>query len=226
MKKTGIFLVVTYLFLSGCSRNSGVSVVIGQPDQIGPIDPPYLPSVVYPSGLHLDLVADASLTHTYPSSANNPFGGAKEHHYLPVRYFIDLSRASLSERVSDHFRLSEYANPTVQRGDNRAYIDAQIVLHVQRMRSGLGRPLILNSGFRSPAHNQSVGGAAFSRHIYGDAVDIDVDQNRADAHVQAQEVFNEAQDVGVDFVQPLIETSVTVNGTARVSWVHIDDRGF
>jgi hypothetical protein len=32
--------------------------------------------------------------------------------------------------------------------------------------------------------------------------------------------------VGVDFVLALEETSVTVGGAVRVSWVHLDDRGF
>jgi hypothetical protein len=71
-----------------------------------------------------------------------------------------------------------------------------------------------------------VGGATYSRHIYGDGVDIDVDQSRLDANQRAQEVFNEAQDVGANFVLPLAETSVSVDGQRRVSWVHVDDRGF
>jgi hypothetical protein len=105
-------------------------------------------------------------------------------------------------------------------------VDAQIAKHVQLIRSGLGRALVLSSAFRSPEHNRSVGGATFSRHIYGDGVDVDVDQSQSDVNVRAQEIFNEALDVGVDFVLPLAETSVTVNGVQRASWVHLDDRGF
>jgi hypothetical protein len=97
---------------------------------------------------------------------------------------------------------------------------------VQQIRSGLGRPLIISSSFRSPEHNRDVGGASFSRHLYGDAVDIDVDQSSSNANLRGQEIFNEALDAGVDFVLPLEETSVTVGGASRVSWVHLDDRGF
>ncbi len=57
-------------------------------------------------------------------------------------------------------------------------------------------------------------------------MDIDIDQTLSDANRLAQEVFNEALDVGVDFVLPLSETSVSVGGDSRVSWVHMDDRGF
>ena len=64
------------------------------------------------------------------------------------------------------------------------------------------------------------------RDRYGDAVDIDVDQSLPGANTRGQEIFNEARDVGVDFVLPLDDTSVNVFGATRVSWVHLDDRGF
>ena len=215
-----------FLILLGCGRSTSVSVVVGDPEQIGATDPPYLPGVAFPSGLRLDLITDAAITNTYPTPSSNPFGSLRVRHYERVLYFIDLSQAQLSERVSTNFRLSEYVNAVVQRGGRRAYVDAQMASHLQQVRSGLGRALIVSSGFRDPEHNRDVGGATFSRHIYGDAVDVDVDQTRSDANTRAQEIFNEARDVGVDFVLPLTETSVTVNGQSRVSWVHIDDRGF
>lgn len=212
----------------GCGRGTGVSVevIIGDAEHIGPLDPPYLPQVVFTNGVRINLVSDGALSNTYPNPQNNPFGGSRLHHYERVGYFIDLEQVPLTQRVSENFRLSEFVNPTVQRGGTRAYVDAQIARHVQLMRSGLGRALVLSSAFRSPTHNRSVGGATFSRHIYGDAVDIDVDQSRSDANIRAQEIFNEAVDVGVDFVLPLAETSVNVGGEQRVSWVHLDDRGF
>jgi len=206
----------------GCGRGSSVSVdvVIGDPGQIGPTDPPYLPEVVFSSGLRLNLVTDAGLTGTYPTPQSNPFGSSAVRHYQRVTYFIDLTRAQTNVRVSENFLLSEYVNSTVQRGGTRAYIDAEIAKHLQLIRSGLGRPLVVNSAFRTPEHNQAVGGATFSRHVYGDGVDVDVDQSRSDANVRAQEIFNEGRDVGVDFVLPITETSVTVNGVLRASWVH------
>jgi hypothetical protein len=225
----GVFIfLLCWISLTGCGRGTGVSVnvVIGDADQIGPLNPPYLPQVVFASGLRLNLVTDAALSNTYPTPESNPFGLSHVAYYERVKYFIDLTEAPTTARVSDHFRLSEFVGPTLQRGGTRAYVDAQMAQHMQFIRSGLGRALVLSSAFRSPEHNQSVGGATFSRHIYGDAVDVDVDQNRSDANIRAQEIFNEALDVGVDFVLPLIETSVLVNGVQQASWVHLDDRGF
>ena len=220
------FFWLMLLGIAGCGKDASPEAPIGDLPEIGPADPPYLPAVVYPNGLQLDLIRDATLTGSYPNPGGNPFGARRDRHYARVVYFVDLTRAPVSQRVSANFQLSEYVNPTLNRGGTRAYVDVQIVDHVQQIRSGLGRPLILNSAFRSPLHNRSVGGATFSRHIYGDAADIDVDQGRPDASQRAQEIFNEARDVGVDFISPLSETSVAVDGDIRVSWIHMDDRGF
>lgn len=43
---------------------------------------------------------------------------------------------------------------------------------LQRLRTGLGRPLRITSAYRCPAHNALVGGAPLSRHKLGDAFDI------------------------------------------------------
>ena len=216
------------LLLTACGGRARITfeVEIGNPVTPAPSDPPYNSSVVYPSGLRLNLVTAQSLTSSYPAPGQNPFGSSRARHYERVGHFMDLSHTPQTAQVATDFRLSEYVAPVVQRGDRYAYVDPQIVLHAQQIRSGLGRPININSGYRSPEHNHDVGGATYSRHLYGDAADIDVDQTRSDAASRAQEIFNEARDVDVDFIMPLAETSVAVGGVSRVSWVHIDDRGF
>ena len=39
-------------------------------------------------------------------------------------------------------------------------------------RERLGRPIVVNDGYRCPLHNASVGGAPNSQHIHGEAADI------------------------------------------------------
>lgn len=41
------------------------------------------------------------------------------------------------------------------------------------LREKFGKPIIVNSGFRCPALNKAVGGAATSQHTKGEAADID-----------------------------------------------------
>ena len=43
---------------------------------------------------------------------------------------------------------------------------------LQALRDCLGKPLIVRSAYRSPAHNRAVGGAARSKHLDGTAFDI------------------------------------------------------
>ena len=50
---------------------------------------------------------------------------------------------------------------------NEAALDA-----LQALRDRLGKPMIVRSGYRSPAHNAAVGGAPASKHLDGTAFDI------------------------------------------------------
>ena len=44
---------------------------------------------------------------------------------------------------------------------------------LEHIRGAIGWPLRIVSGYRSPEHNRSVGGAPNSRHLVGDAADLD-----------------------------------------------------
>lgn len=46
---------------------------------------------------------------------------------------------------------------------------------LQKLRDMLGRPIIINSAYRDPAHNKAVGGSKMSMHLEGKAFDIALD---------------------------------------------------
>jgi uncharacterized protein YcbK (DUF882 family) len=48
----------------------------------------------------------------------------------------------------------------------------QLAINLQALRDEIGKPIRINSGYRSPSHNRAVGGALRSRHVVGDAADI------------------------------------------------------
>lgn len=58
------------------------------------------------------------------------------------------------------------------RGTGAIKIEAALMDKLQALRNKLGAPLIVNSAYRSPAHNRKVGGAKNSYHVRGMAVDI------------------------------------------------------
>lgn len=51
---------------------------------------------------------------------------------------------------------------------------AALCVHVlEPLRARVGGPLVINSGYRSPAVNKRIGGAATSQHALGEAADIE-----------------------------------------------------
>lgn len=85
----------------------------------------------------------------------------------------------------ENFKLTEF----VRQGDSpdNEQIMNLIALanRLQLMRDILGKPITITSGFRSPQHNQQIGGAAGSLHLSGMAADIQV-QGMTPDHVFSQ----------------------------------------
>ncbi|MBI3229537.1 MAG: DUF882 domain-containing protein [Burkholderiales bacterium] len=87
-----------------------------------------------------------------------------------------------SKRASEHFNLSELVfSQTAVRHNLDNTPDAQVVENLQRLcatleqiRSLVGAPIHISSGYRAPAVNHAVGGASNSAHCYGLAADISV----------------------------------------------------
>ncbi|MGV4526252.1 YcbK family protein, partial [Ornithobacterium rhinotracheale] len=51
----------------------------------------------------------------------------------------------------------------------------ELASNLQELRNYLGKPIIVNSGYRSVAHNRKIGGKVNSQHLQGKAADIRVD---------------------------------------------------
>ena len=57
---------------------------------------------------------------------------------------------------------------------------------LEPVRERLGKPIVVNSGFRCPVHNAAVGGVANSQHMKGEAADITCDDNKRLAEIIEQ----------------------------------------
>ena len=63
------------------------------------------------------------------------------------------------------------------KGTGQLVIDDEALGKLQKLRDALGKPLILTSAYRSPAHNKRIGGAKASKHMEGIAFDVRMDNH-------------------------------------------------
>ena len=71
--------------------------------------------------------------------------------------------------LSENFKVREFA---CHDGSDYVLIDLDLVDYLQQIRDHFGSPVTINSGYRSPSYNESVGGASRSYHVRGQAADI------------------------------------------------------
>ena len=95
------------------------------------------------------------------------------------------------------------------RGTGKLMVVPDALDKLQALRDLVGKPMIVNSGYRSPEHNRAVGGAKNSMHMKGIAFDVRMDNHNPAEYIAA------ARSVGF-----------TAIGTyPRQNFVHVDARG-
>lgn len=72
--------------------------------------------------------------------------------------------------LSEHFDSSEFRDPVT----GEARIVPRLVAALELLRQTARRPIRITSGYRSAQHNTQVGGTARSRHLIGEAADIQI----------------------------------------------------
>jgi hypothetical protein len=110
-----------------------------------------------------------------------------------------------NKQLSENFKVREFAS---RDGADMVLIDSELVLRLQAIRNHFGRPVIINSAYRTEAHNRRVGGASNSQHLHGRAADI-VAQG-----VDPQNVAKYAETIGIN----------GIGLYTRDRFVHIDTR--
>ena len=75
------------------------------------------------------------------------------------------------KKVSTNFKVNEFA---CSDGSDPVFISPDLVKVLQKIRNHFGKPVNINSGYRTATYNKKVGGATYSQHLYGTAADITV----------------------------------------------------
>jgi uncharacterized protein YcbK (DUF882 family) len=89
-----------------------------------------------------------------------------------------------------YFNYTEFDSPDVQ--GSGQMMDKAFLSMLDEIREIVGEPLIITSGYRTPAHNESVNGVESSSHLKGLAVDIAVRNSR-----MRFKLINAIQEVGI-----------------------------
>lgn len=78
----------------------------------------------------------------------------------------------LSWKLIKYFKPGEFDSPDAPGSGTK--MDLKFVIMLDQIRAAVGKPLRVNSGYRTLAHNKAVGGVGDSAHTRGLAVDLHV----------------------------------------------------
>jgi len=175
-------------------------------------------------------------------------GGAPKPIYEPPAGLVKVTRENMNIHVSEHVQLKDFLTKG-QEGVWPKYVALQpqvldkVELTLQELeRSGHPvKDIFVVSAFRTPSYNEgggnTAGRAALSRHMYGDAMDIAVDNDgdgrmddlNGDGRVTVADarVIGEAAD-RVEKAHPELIGGIGIYSPtgAHSGFVHIDTRGY
>ena len=184
---------------------------------------------------------------SWPTERGRGRSAAKAN-YAPPTGFIEVTRENQATQVSDHFRLRDFLTHDQQNvWPKYLVLEARLLdklelvlsdLEAHGIRTGGVRVM---SGFRTPQYNagggNTAGRAGLSRHMYGDASDIFIDNdgngvmddlnkdgrvNIADARV----ILAAVERVEREHPALIGGCGVYTAGSGHGPFVHIDTRGF
>lgn len=72
-------------------------------------------------------------------------------------------------KVRTHFKVKEFA---CKDGSDLVLVDEKLANLLEDIREHFGKPVHINSAFRTASWNDAVGGSKYSRHLAGEAADI------------------------------------------------------
>ena len=166
--------------------------------------------------------------------------------YLPPRGFVVVTPDNENTQVSPHFTLKQFL--CKQAGDypKLVALRARLLLkleHLLQVVNGKGLrcdTFAVLSGFRTPAYNAAIGNVRYSRHQWGGAADIFIDENPRDGVMDDLDGNGVVDGRDADWLFDLIEGQVGrqeyepfIGGlgkygttTTHGPFVHVDARGF
>lgn len=168
---------------------------------------------------------------------NNPI-------YLPPEGFVEVTEANRNLRVSPNFTLGQFVSKQEQGYPKYIVLKSALLLKLENILATLNREghsttaLVIMSGYRTPWYNKAIGNVPYSRHTWGGASDLYIDENhdgvmddlngdgkinRADAQWLA--AFIEKMSSRGAFGKRIGGLGIYGSNSAHGPFVHVDVRG-
>lgn len=112
--------------------------------------------------------------------------GKKAALYPKPRGFIELTEDNGSTQLSPHFTLAQFPSKQASGYPKYLIVRERLVLKLELLLEELnlsGKPVkgfVIMSGYRTPFYNAAIGNVPFSRHVWGGAADIYIDDSPKD----------------------------------------------
>lgn len=166
--------------------------------------------------------------------------------YLPPIGFIEVTELNQDAFISNHFQLKQFlCKQQPDHWPKYVLIDPLLLTKLEMLIENLGKKgipadhLFIMSGYRTPFYNASINNGKYSRHIYGDATDVYVDENHDavidDLNKDGKSSMADAEVIyqTVETIEKKPENKALIGGmgkykkTASHTWdVHVDTRGY
>ena len=134
-----------------------------------PEPPPAVTEACYPGADNSGTTCLPIHVMAMPAGYEYPAGFNGDPNYRPPIALLDLEEVDPNTQLAPNFQLDEIAQLAKGR---YAIVQPPAVASLQALRDAVG-PIGINSGYRSPQYNVGIGGATYSRHMYGDGFDMD-----------------------------------------------------
>ena len=115
-----------------------------------------------------------------------------------------------------YFNYEEFDSPDIQ--GSGQLMDEKMLSMLDEVREMYGKPISINSGYRTIRHNASVGGKAKSSHLKGLAVDIACSASR-----DRDNLLKALRQVGfnrVGIAKSFIHVDIDCDKDKNVTWVY------
>lgn len=157
--------------------------------------------------------------------------------YRPPRGFIEVTPQNENVYLTPHLQLGQFVAKQGGRFPKYVVLDERLLVKLEELLDQVHRAgydvqrFRIMSGYRTPYYNHAIGNVAYSRHVYGAAADILVDDLNRDGRIDRRDAAVLAAVVERRVEDPAHPASLGGIGEyARTAthgpFVHVDVRGF